>query len=94
MSETVERTSLDLRYESYRLRNVAAEARLLASVAERGIEQPLSGVDTPQGRLLLDGFRRYRCATKLGIECLPYVTLGEEADRHFQIRRRQARSDP
>lgn len=68
MSETVERSSLDLRYESYRLRNGAAEARLLASIAERDIEQPLRGVDTPQGRLLLDGFKRYRCATKLGIE--------------------------
>ena len=78
MSETVERTSLDLRYQTYRLRNHAAEARLLASIAERGIEQPLAGVDTPRGRLLLDGFKRYRCATKLAIECLPYVSLGEE----------------
>ncbi len=78
MSETVERTSLDLRYQTYRLRNDAAEARLLVSIAERDIEQPLSGVDTPQGRLLLDGFKRYRCATKLGIECVPYVSLGEE----------------
>jgi hypothetical protein len=78
MSQTVERTSLDLRYQTYRLRNNTAEARLLASIAERGIEQPLGGVDTPQGRLLLDGFKRYRCATKLGIECLPYVSLGEE----------------
>jgi len=78
MSETVERTSLDLRYQTYRLRNDTAEARLLASIAERDIEQPLLGVDTPQGRLLLDGFKRYRCATKLGIECVPYVSLGEE----------------
>jgi ParB/RepB/Spo0J family partition protein len=78
MSESVERTSLDLRYQAYRLRNDAAEARLLASIAERDIEQPLGGVDTPQGRLLLDGFKRYRCATKLGIECVPYVSLGEE----------------
>ncbi len=78
MSKTVERTSLDLRYQTYRLRNDTAEAHLLASIAERDIEQPLSGVDTPQGRLLLDGFKRYRCATKLGIECVPYVSLGEE----------------
>lgn len=78
MSKTVERMSLDLRYETYRLRNDASEARLLASIAERGIEQPLEGVDTPQGRWLLDGFKRYRCATKLGLECLPYVSLGEE----------------
>lgn len=44
MSETVERSSLDLRYEGHRLRNDAAEARLLASIAERGIEEPLGGV--------------------------------------------------
>ena len=30
MSENVERTSLDLRYQAYRLRNDAVEARLLA----------------------------------------------------------------
>jgi ParB/RepB/Spo0J family partition protein len=78
MSETVERSSLDLRYEGYRLRNEVAEARLLASIAERGIEDPLGGVDTPQGRLLLDGFRRNRCAAKLGIECVPYVSWGED----------------
>jgi len=79
MSESVERSSLDLRYEGCRLRNAAAEARLLASIAERGIEEPLAGVDTPQGRLLLDGFRRNRCAAKLGIECVPYVSLGQDA---------------
>lgn len=78
MSQTVERSSLDLRYESYRLRNDAAEARLLASIAERGIEEPLAGVDTAQGRLLLEGFRRNRCAAKLGIECVPYVSWGED----------------
>ncbi len=36
MSEMVERSSLDLRYESYRLRSDVAEARLMASIAERG----------------------------------------------------------
>lgn len=79
MSETVERSSLDLRYEGYRLRSAAAEARLLASIAQRGIEEPLVGVDTLQGRLLLDGFRRNRCAAKLGIECVPYVSWGKDA---------------
>ena len=74
MSETVERSSLDLRYEGCRLRNEAAEARLLASISERGIAEPLGGVDTPQGRVLLDGFRRNRCAAKLGIECVPFIS--------------------
>jgi hypothetical protein len=79
MVESVERSSLDLRYEGYRVRNSAAEARLLASIAERGIEEPLLGVDTPEARLLLDGFCRYRCAMKLGIECVPYVSCGPDA---------------
>jgi hypothetical protein len=78
MSETVERSSLDLRYEGYRLRDEAAEARLLASIGARGIEEPLGGVDTPQGRVLLDGFRRNRCAARLGIECVPYVSWGAD----------------
>ena len=78
MSQIVERSSLDLRYQSYRLRNDAAEVRLLTSIVERGIQQPLRGVDVPQGRRLLDGFKRCRCAEKLHIECVPYVSLGEE----------------
>jgi ParB/RepB/Spo0J family partition protein len=78
MSETVERSTLDLRFEGYRLRDESAEARLLASISERGIEEPLGGVDTPQGRVLLDGFRRNRCASKLGIECVPYVSWGTD----------------
>ena len=78
MSQTIERGSLDLRYESFRLRNDAAEARLLASIAEGGIEEPLGGVDTSHGHVLLDGFRRNRCARKLGIECVPYVCWGQD----------------
>jgi hypothetical protein len=78
MSESVERSTLDLRYEKYRVRDDAAEARLRASIAERGIQEPLEGVDTPRARLLLNGFKRYRSAGKLNIECVPYVSLGEE----------------
>jgi hypothetical protein len=50
----------------------------LASISQRGIERPLKGVDTPQERFLLKGFKRYRCALKLGIGRVPYVSLGEE----------------
>ena len=77
MTHSVERNRFDLRFQAHRLRNSAREARLLGSIADRGIEQPLSGVDLDDGRLLLlDGFQRYRCAERLGIECLPYVSLG------------------
>ncbi len=78
MREIVELSSLDLRYEGHRLRDNAREARLLASIAERGIEEPLEGVDTAEGRFLLNGFKRQRSAKKLGIGSVPYVSLGEE----------------
>ena len=66
MREIVELSSLDLRYEGHRLRDDAREARLLASIAERGIEEPLQGVDTPAARFLLDGFKRCRCGQEAG----------------------------
>jgi hypothetical protein len=78
MREIVELSSLDLRYEGHRLRDDAREARLRASIAERGIEEPLCGVDTAAARFLLDGFKRCRAAKKLLIACVPYVSLGEE----------------
>ena len=78
MSQLVELSSLDLRYEGYRLRDDAQEARVLVSLAERGIEHPLEGVDTPAARLLLNGFKRVRSARKLGLDSVPYVSLGEE----------------
>ena len=78
MASSAELSSFDLRYDTYRRKAPALEARLLASIVERGIQQPLKGVDVPQGRRLSDGFKRCRCAEKLHIECVPYVSLGEE----------------
>ena len=86
MNETLELTRIDPRFEGYRLRDKAHEARLLASIADRGVEQPLEGVDTPQGLLLLDGFKRLRCARKLSLHRLPYISLGsDEADAIVQL---------
>jgi len=78
MTRSVELSALDLRYESYRMRNPAAEARLLASIAERGIEEALEGVDAAGASILLNGFKRYRCASKLRIRMAPYASLGED----------------
>jgi len=78
MSESVELSSFDLRYEGHRLRDDGRETRMLASIAQRGIETALEGVDPPQGRFLLNGFKRYRCAKKLRIASAPYVSLGPE----------------
>jgi hypothetical protein len=78
MAREVELSALDLRYESYRMRNPALEARLLASIAQRGIEESLEGVDAKERLILLNGFKRYRCARKLGIARAPYTSLGED----------------
>jgi hypothetical protein len=78
MTREVELATLDLRYEDHRMRQPAMEARLLTSIAERGIEEPLEGADVGECRLLLNGFKRYRCARKLGIGRAPYTSLGEE----------------
>jgi hypothetical protein len=78
MVENVELASFDLRYETYRIRNKRDETRLFESIAQRGIEKPLEGVDTAQGRFLLNGFKRYRCAKKLMVDCVPYVSMGKD----------------
>ena len=78
MAKEIEISSLDLRYESYRMKNFAQEKSLLASIADRGIEEPLEGVTTEQCNILLNGFKRRRCANKLKIGVVPYISLGEE----------------
>lgn len=78
MTASVELATLDLRYQSHRMKNPSVEARLLASITERGIDQPLEGVDTGGHRVLLNGFKRFRCARTLGLAVVPYASLGED----------------
>jgi hypothetical protein len=75
----IELSSLDGRYEGHRLRDRAAEARLLAAIAERGIAEPLEGVEEGERHVLLNGFKRWRCARKLGLASVPYLSLGADA---------------
>jgi hypothetical protein len=79
MVDQVEISSFDLRYEGYRIRSVGAEKALLLSICASGIRDPLAGVDKADQRILLDGFKRYRCAIKLNISIVPYLSLaGDE----------------
>lgn len=78
MAEQVEISSFDLRYESCRMRSAGAEKAMLLSILKKGIVDPLHGIDTKQSRILLDGFKRYRCANKLGIAIVPYCSLGSD----------------
>lgn len=83
MIQEVEISSFDLRYEGYRMKNPTAEKTLLTSILENGIREPLQGVDieppeSPGSRILLNGFKRYRCAKKLSIDIVPYSSLGND----------------
>jgi len=50
----------------------------LSAIAQRGIEEPLEGVEVQQRNVLLNGFKRYRCACKLQIRIVPYTSLGQD----------------
>ena len=78
MVEQVEIASLDLRYEGFRMKSPGVEKALLMSIMEKGIRDPVQGVDTKDARILLDGFKRLRCAQKLGIGRAPYVSMGAD----------------
>jgi ParB-like chromosome segregation protein Spo0J len=78
-TELVEVAQLDLRYEGCRLKSPVAEGRLLAAIAQVGIQEPLQGVQVAGGRILLNGFKRLRCARKLQVAMVPFVALaGDE----------------
>lgn len=74
----VELSRLDLRYECCRMKHAAQESRLLVSLAQRGIEEPLEGVAVGESLVLLNGFKRYRCAQKLHLHKVPYLSLGPD----------------
>jgi hypothetical protein len=79
MVEKIEINNLDLRYEKFRLKSKKIERALLASIIENDIQEPLKGVDLGDGtKILLDGFKRYRCAKKLNIGIVPYSSFGSD----------------
>lgn len=66
----VEITQIDLKYNGLRLKNPKAELELLASISETGIQNPVFGIEGDRF-ILIDGFKRVRCANKLGIRLIP-----------------------
>lgn len=78
MRSEVEISALDLRYQGHRMKNSALEGRLLVSIAQRGIEEALEGVCCADQPILLNGFKRYRCARQLQIHKVPFASLGPE----------------
>jgi len=76
--EQIELSSLDVRYEDCRLKWPQTEKDLLTSILKSGIRDPLQGANVCGRRILLDGFKRYRCALKLDIQIVPFVSLSDD----------------
>ena len=91
----VEITQIDRRYEEFRLENKINERIILNSILESGIRDALLCViDSKENIILLDGFKRLRCAISLKIHTVPTLSLGsDEVDGILQlIRLSNARS--
>lgn len=76
MDNTEEISKIDIRYELFRLPNSSQELKILDSIINRGIDAPLYGIRVNQTFILLDGFKRLRCAKKLGINLVTIQDLG------------------
>jgi hypothetical protein len=74
----IELSQLDLRYHGYRLQQPRLEEQLLASIAQGGIQEPLQGVRGGSGAILLNGFKRVRCARKLRLHTVPFASWGTD----------------
>jgi hypothetical protein len=80
MQQEIECSRIDLRYESYRMRNDGVEKRLLVSIEGQGIHSALQGIRLHKEDdqvILLDGFKRYRVCGKLGISCVPMEIVAD-----------------
>jgi hypothetical protein len=73
-------SDLDLRFEHLRQRDYQAERILLESIRLCGIATALVVItdSTSQRPILIDGFKRCRCAANLGIDSVPLQSI--EAD--------------
>lgn len=78
--DTMELNALDLRLAHTRQRDASAEKLLLSSIMERDILDPLLvSICKDTGRIvLLDGFKRYRCAVKLKKNIVMVSYIGED----------------
>lgn len=80
MMETIELNSIDIRLEHTRHRDWFVERQLLASIMERDILDPLEVIACSEGTsyVLIDGFKRYRCAKKLAKGIVPVQCIAQD----------------
>jgi len=83
----LELKALDTRLEHTRTRNAAAERNLLASITEHDIMDPIQVVSCEKNNtyVILDGFKRYRCALKLKMSTVPAELIANDAAQGILI---------
>jgi len=62
----IELNELDVRYQTLRIHEREREARLMASLAGGGQQVPIVVLPAQPAYILLDGYKRMRCAKRLG----------------------------
>ena len=82
-------SQLNLKYEALRLKDPARERALLPSIQSEGFREPLAcACALNKDPVLIDGFKRCRCALKLKIKTVPIISIGEnEIIAIFQLLR-------
>lgn len=65
-----------LKFEGCRLKNKLQEKELRDSIRTDGVLEPLEVIENGAELLILNGFKRYRAAKKLGINILPWIAIG------------------
>lgn len=83
----IEMGAISRKYESYRLKNEYRERQLLSSIAEQGICEPLTCAGNCESEyVLLDGYKRLRCLSRLKIFLVPINSIGtDEQDAIIQL---------
>lgn len=80
MADTIELSDIDLRYEHLRIKDSVREYSLQSSIMEQGILEPLCIlVLSDTVHVLLDGYKRYRCAVRLRLLNIPTITWEYDA---------------
>src|SRR3989339_252882 len=79
VTDTVELGHLDTRYEHLRLKDQGREYAIQSSILEQGILEPLCVIALSDAeRVLLDGYKRYRCAVRLRLSSIPVMTWEDD----------------
>src|SRR3989442_5757970 len=83
---------LDLRYERLRVRQLAPERRLLASLADTGQQMPIVVVTAASSYVVVDGHKRVRCLRQLHQDLIAAVAW-EMSEPEALIFRQLLRTD-